>query len=205
MAKIYLGLRDLDDNQVEHDAEQQYAAQLTNAELPTKSPADTAFRAAIDDFVDKRDLVPAAEQALALARTTSANSRAVLEGIMTSRGKNVEGTLRGEGEALQRAGYKLQAVRQPVGDLIQPANFAVTRSDAVGSADGQCHKVVGARTYKVEHAISTNGPWTVGYEGTKSSWTILGLTPGTEYFFRMAAFGPNGWSPWSDIAACRIA
>lgn len=205
MAKIYLGLRDLDDNQVEHEAEQQYAAQLTNTELPTKSPADTAFRAAIDGFVEKRDAVGPAEQALALARTTSANTRTALEGVMVSRSKNVEGTLRGEAEALQRAGYKLQGDRQPVGDLTQPANFAVTRGDAVGSADGQCHKVPGARSYKGEHATSTNGPFTVGYEGTKSSFTMGGLTPGTEYFFRMAALGPNGWSPWSDIAACRIA
>jgi len=99
----------------------------------------------------------------------------------------------------------LRSASEPVGDLPAPANFSVTRSDAEGAVDGQCHKVDGASTYKGEYAVNRDGPWQLGYEGTKSSFTQGGLTPGQMVYFRMAAFGPNGWSPWSDIAQCRVA
>ncbi|MCX6898473.1 MAG: fibronectin type III domain-containing protein [Verrucomicrobia bacterium] len=99
----------------------------------------------------------------------------------------------------------LKGAPEPVGDLPAPADFSVTRSDAEGAVDGQCHKVAGAHNYKGEYAVNRDGPWQLGYEGTKSSFTQGGLTPGQVVYFRFAAFGPNGWSPWSDIAQCRVA
>ncbi|MCX6900391.1 MAG: fibronectin type III domain-containing protein [Verrucomicrobia bacterium] len=99
----------------------------------------------------------------------------------------------------------LKSAYEPVGDLPAPADFAVTRSDAEGAVDGQCHKVTGASSYKGEYAVNRDGPWQLGYEGTKSSFTQGGLTPGVMTYFRFAALGPNGWSPWSDIAQCRVA
>ena len=99
----------------------------------------------------------------------------------------------------------LKGESQPVGDLPAPEDFSVTRSDAEGTVDGQCHKVDGASSYKSETSINRDGPWTLGYEGTKSSFTLGGLTPGVMTYHRMAALGPNGLSPWSDIAQCRIA
>jgi hypothetical protein len=98
----------------------------------------------------------------------------------------------------------LKAARQPVGPLSRPDNFTVTRGDRDGDARCSCKKVNGARSYQGQHARSADGPWTTAYEGTKSSFTIGGLPPG-DYFFRMRAFGTAGWSPWSDIAQCRVA
>ena len=39
-----------------------------------------------------------------------------------------------------------------------------------------------------------------GYEGTKSSFTITGLTSVARYWFRVAAVGAAGQGPWSDQA-----
>ncbi|HEV7473405.1 MAG TPA: fibronectin type III domain-containing protein [Pyrinomonadaceae bacterium] len=36
---------------------------------------------------------------------------------------------------------------------------------------------------------------------TKSSFTVTGLTPGTRYWFRVAAVGAGGQSGWSDPAS----
>lgn len=53
--------------------------------------------------------------------------------------------------------------------------------------------------------MNRDGQWSAGYEDTKSSFTIGGLTLGQMYRFHMVAFGPNKWSLWNDIAQCRVA
>ncbi len=48
---------------------------------------------------------------------------------------------------------------------------------------------------KPQTPVNRDGPWLPGCEGTKCRFTIGGLTPSQMYYFRLAAFGPNGWSP----------
>jgi len=157
----------------------------------------SAYDAAVTDLAEK-------EAAFNLSKTAVGTA---LEGIKTElhgAKTDCEGVTK-EREKLATTRMPIKSPKQSVGDLPKPVNFGITRGDHEGQADGQCHKVDGARSYKVEHATAITGPFTVGYEGTKSSFTIAGLTPGQIYYFRMAALGPNGWSPWSDIAQCRIA
>lgn len=97
---------------------------------------------------------------------------------------------------------KSEASAPPAG--VPPQNFSVTHGDHEGYVDGQCHRVKGARMYKAEHATSASGPWTVGYEGTRSSFTMRDLPVGQECWFRMAAFVGGVWTEWSDPARCRV-
>lgn len=85
-----------------------------------------------------------------------------------------------------------------------PQNFSVTQGDHSGDADGHCNAMRGAKLYRTEHAAGATGPWTEGYEGSKSKFTISGLPPGAELWFRMAAFVGGAWTDWSDPARCRI-
>ena len=85
-----------------------------------------------------------------------------------------------------------------------PQHFFVTQGDHTTEVDGQCDKVPRASLYRVERAASPNGPWTTGYEGKRSSFTIAGLTPGEIGWFRMAAFVGEEWTDWSDPATCRV-
>ncbi|MCX6899417.1 MAG: fibronectin type III domain-containing protein [Verrucomicrobia bacterium] len=205
MAEVALKLDDRIPDEIRTLAIEVKAGLTNNSHFPNGAARAAGLGAsvavydtAVNDLAAKQSLVNLARVAVETA----------LEGIKTElRGAKTdcESVANGNRAMLESAGLPIKAPKQSVGKLPKPASFVVTRGDHEGHADGQCHKVDGARSYKGEHSVSQDGPWTLGYEGTKSSFTIPGLTPGTMYYFRMAAFGTNGWGPWSDITQCRIA
>jgi hypothetical protein len=109
------------------------------------------------------------------------------------------------------AKIKLAAANIPIrGDRVpspaaeKPTSFFVNRGDHDGSVDGGCDRQMVVKIYRVRYGATPTGPFTVGYEGTKSTFTIPNLPPG-EYWFQMAAFAANGgWSEWCDPARCHV-
>jgi titin len=53
--------------------------------------------------------------------------------------------------------------------------------------------------HRVQRATSTGGPWTTVATPTTRSYTVVGLTNGTRYDFRVAAHNPAGWGPPSTV------
>jgi predicted phage tail protein len=53
--------------------------------------------------------------------------------------------------------------------------------------------------YRVQRAASATGPWTTIATPTTRSHTVVGLTNGTRYYFRVAAHNPAGWGPPSTV------
>jgi len=84
--------------------------------------------------------------------------------------------------------------------------LSATAGDHEGEVDLAWDGVAGARSYVIEKSADppTATSWGHGGVATKSRASINGLTPGTRYWFRVAAVGTNGQSGWSDPAT-RIA
>lgn len=206
MAQVQFDPKDFNDDELKTFIENHITSMTNNSHFPTPLGPESfatvtgAFLVALDNQKQKQQ-----QAAEAVRGKLAARKRA--EDALRQRASAIE--LTGADEAaIVSTGFRARGARPspaPGGGATQPANFAVTRGDEEGTVDGQCHKVAGARSYKVEHSTTATGPWTLGYEGTKSSFTIAGLTPGQVYYFHMAAFTTGGWGPWSDLAECRVA
>jgi len=88
----------------------------------------------------------------------------------------------------------------------QPAALSATAGNHEGEIDLAWDTVNGARSYVIEKSGDppTVTSWGNSGVSTKSRATLNGLTPGTRYWFRVAAVGTGGQSGWSDPAT-RIA
>jgi len=75
--------------------------------------------------------------------------------------------------------------------------------DQVGAVDLGLNRVRGAGSYVFHTTRTPNAPesWQHALVSSKSSCTITGLTSGQHCWFRVAAVGAAGQSPWSDNAA----
>ena len=70
---------------------------------------------------------------------------------------------------------------------------------SISSIDAIWSPVTGATSYELQRSLASGmtSPVTTAHTDTSSSAT--GLTPDTEYFFRVRAYIPTGVSDWSDI------
>jgi hypothetical protein len=59
----------------------------------------------------------------------------------------------------------------------------------------------GSYIYQFATDQTLAGGWTDGYKNTKVKGSIIGLTPGTRYFFRLATVSNKGESAWSSIVS----
>lgn len=106
---------------------------------------------------------------------------------------------------LQSGGWDLVASHTtPVGPLHMPANFHATSGDNPGEVDLMCDTQRGVQTHIVEWALTPDGPWTQVYVGRKSSCAAKNLTSGALGWFRMAAVGAAGTSPWAGPISKRV-
>lgn len=59
----------------------------------------------------------------------------------------------------------------------------------------------GTKSYIVECATRTDGPWTQVTMITRVSCNAANLTPGKKYWFHVRAVGAAGLNGWSELAA----
>ena len=203
--KIILNVRDYDDHALVDFATTHDESLVAEAFFTNPDPASAAFMLLVAALGDKLGEITIKEQELAALYIQRDTARGALEDGLEKRAFYVGNKTGVTEDLVRKVGLRLRARPVPVGDLPAPEDFSVTRSDAEGTVDGQCHCVPGASSYKSQQSVNRDGPWLPGYEGTKSSFTLGGLTPGVMTYHRMAALGPNGLSPWSDIAQCRVA
>ena len=90
----------------------------------------------------------------------------------------------------------------PVGAMAQVLNLVATTGDFAGTVDLAWDKVAGSKSYEVQTTTTpdTEASWHHALTAPRSSGTVLGLTSGTKYWFRVAAIGSAGQGAWSDPA-----
>ena len=172
--------------------------------VPTPKVTPTQLTDAVEAVSQQEILLAAAEANVGTQRDILNQKLDTLKGLMTNSADDSTVVVGREAVKMGMLNIPVKSAATPAPVAGPPQNFAVTQGDHTTEADGQCDRVARASLYKGEHASSPSGPWIVGYEGKKSSFTMNGFTPGEEKWFRMAAFVGDQWTDWSDPAKCRI-
>ena len=85
--------------------------------------------------------------------------------------------------------------------MAKPENFKVENGPNPGSVKLSLDKISGANSYVYEYSTvptSAASNWTVGV-GTSTKFTIVGLTSGQQYAFRVAGIGADPTVMYSDV------
>jgi len=84
---------------------------------------------------------------------------------------------------------------------LAPQNLVADFGALEGTSVLNWGSVRGGKSYLVDCASNSNGPWTQVAVTTDTQAVISNLVSGTKYYFRVRALGAAGLGPWSDIAA----
>lgn len=174
--------------------------------VPTPKVTPAQLTAAVTAVSSQEVAVQNAEENLSAQRKLLAEKDAALSVLMETSADDSAIAVNREGTKLTQLNIPIKTApgTAPAPVVGAPQNFTVTQGDHSGEADGHCDAMKGAKLYRAQHAPAATGPWTTGYEGSKSRFTIGGLPPGQEIWFQMAAFVGGMWTNWSDPAKCRI-
>lgn len=86
-----------------------------------------------------------------------------------------------------------------------PGNLRLTTTGISGEILAKCTRIRNARSYHAQHALSADGPWTdIDPVTTSQKILFTGLQRGKDIYVRVKAFGPNGYSGWSDLATIMV-
>lgn len=202
MNKIKLNLRGLGIPEKIARSQQIVAAMTGNASFSTPQPTLVQVTSAASDLNAAYAAAQAARQETKTKISEQNQKEEALDRVLTQLASYVE-SISGEDEAkIMSAGMELRAAQSTTGDLNAPAALAASAGDRDGEIDLAWDKVDNARSYVIERSADppTASSWTHAAVSTRSRVTIEGLTSGTKYWFRVAAVGSGGQSPWSDPA-----
>lgn len=207
MTKPALKLDSLTRNEKKTLAGSMAAGLTANAALvPTPQVTPAQLNTAVTNLTSQEVAVKNAEENLSTQRKVLVEKEDALDVLMITSADDSAVTVNYDATKLSQLNIPVRTTpgSTPAPPTGPPQNFSVTQGDHAGEADGHCDAVKGAKLYRTQQATSASGPWTTGYEGSKSKFTIAGLTSGQEVWFQMAAFVGGQWTDWSDPAKCRI-
>ena len=125
---------------------------------------------------------------------------------LTEIAANLEFQAKGDLSKLAATGFDLKKKPHRSGAPTEvPQNVRVYTTTISGEILAKCKAVPGARSYELQYSYSANGPW-IDIDPSTSSQKMLitGLERGKDIYVRVRAFGPNGYSGWSDIATLMV-
>jgi len=207
MRKIKLNFRQLSITDKIARARQIITAITGNPTFANPTPSLALVTSVIDDLESAHAESLAARQAAKTKTSAQTHREDALDKVMTQLAAYVE-SVSGENEELIRsAGMDMRSLAtSSSGTPAQPSALDATAGDHEGEVDLSWDTVAGARSYVIEKSpdppMATS--WTHAGVSTKSRTSINALTPGTRFWFRVAAVGTSGQSGWSDPAT-RIA
>ena len=125
---------------------------------------------------------------------------AALDLIVSQLANYVENTSGGDPTKITSSGFSVRNPSTPIGDLPAPQDLTALGSDSAGTMDLKWSVVRGAKSYVVERAADGTGPldYTQVDTPTKTRARVNTMTSGQRYWFRVAAVGAAGPSPWSN-------
>ncbi len=170
-----------------------------NVYFPDPIPILTDVQAAVGKYSD--DLNAAA--GLGKISVSAKNkSRSTLEGLLSQLGMFIMFVANGDAAILTSTGYTLTKAPEP-GYIDNPGNVTLTNGITSGELISQVKNVKNAILYF--HEISGTLPtdetmWTKN-QSSKSRFVFTGLTPGKQYWVRVAAVGRGEQIAYSTIAS----
>jgi len=180
-------------------------AMTGNASFPTATrvPTDAqmaAAQAALNTASDEADAAEVIWKEKNAARNVAEDAWDV---VLTARANNCESVTPGNVPALTSTGLPMRSAPAPAGPLGAPQNLRATAGDAEGSVDLMWDLLKGSASNVVQYRAQGAPGWTQAGIVQQSRFTVLGLTPGTLYEFRVHGVGKDGNGPFSDVTVKR--
>jgi len=204
MAKVKLNLQSYSITELFEFARNIVTALTGNADFMTPDPPLTDVSTAADELETAYNESQVARQDSQEKTTIMYDKEDALSKLITRLGLYVENTSTGDEAKIQSAGMD---VRDEAGASAPPAvphALSATAGDMEGEIDLHWEPVSRAKSYIIQQSNDPPGEWTQAGVVTKSKHSVLNLTSGDKYWFRVAAVGTAGQSGWSDPAT-RIA
>ena len=202
MAKVKLNLRSLSPTEKTAKARQIVSSLTGNPDFTTPHPPLTQVTAAADALDDAFADAQTAKQTVLTKNSILRETNDALDGQLRQLASYIESISGDDQSMILSAGVGIKnAVSSSIATpLTAPAGLSAAEGDHDGEIDLNWDKVKNAKSYVVERSIDppTATSWNYETVSSKSSTTIIGLTSGTRYWFRIAAVLAAGQTGWSD-------
>ena len=202
MPKVKLNLKDLSTLEKIAKARQMVTSMTGNANFTTPHPTLAQVTASADEleaaYADVQTIRQTAQTKTSILRDKEFKTETILRQLVAY----VESVGGNDETAILSAGVDVRSAAKPTTAPTPPVSITVIDGDEEGEIDIQWDKVKGAKSYIIERSADppTATSWGNATAAIKSSVSIKGLTPGTRYWFRVAAVLSSGQSGWSDPA-----
>lgn len=144
-----------------------------------------------------------ADQAAKMATVTQRNAELALDNALAAEAAYVQNVTKGDEAGILSAGMDVRSSGHKRGPMPAPMGLSGSAGDLPGEIDLHWDPVYGASSYAIQQTVDPLTPgsaWTVVPASTRSKVSVTGLTPGTRYWFEVAAVGAAGQGPWSAPA-----
>ena len=202
MAKVKLNLRSLSPTEKTAKARQIISSLTGNPDFTTPHPPLTQITAAADALDSAFSDVQTAKQTVLTKNSVLRETSDTLDGQLRQLAAYIESISGDDESKILSAGVGVKnVVTSSIGTpLTAPTGLSAAEGDHDGEIDLNWDKVKNAKSYVIERSVDppTATSWNYETVSSKSSTTIVGLTSGTRYWFRVAAVLAAGQTGWSD-------
>lgn len=206
MSKVKLSLDELSISEKIQLATNITTSMTGNATYPTPNPKLSDIQTLAQALRDAAAKAEEKRRESQIATIAQEEAEDALDASLTLLGSYVENTSGGIEALILSAGMDVRAEAEKSGIPATPGPVAATTGDDAGEIDLTWSRVKGAKSYIIQHATSpetVDADWKFATTSTKSSATVTGLPSGTRLWFRVAATGSAGQSPWSAPTPAR--
>ena len=202
MARVKLNLRNLSITDKIAKGRQIVTAMTDNARFASPNPPLSDITTALDDLQNAFALVQAARSEVTTKTVNQDNAEAKLDQALTQLAGYVESVAGKDDTVITSAGMETKSSRSAPTVPTAPLGLSATAGEHEGEINLTWKPVVNARSYIVEFSLdpATPNSWTHTGVATAANKTLISLTSGKRYWFRVAAVGAVGQSGWSEHA-----
>ena len=201
MGKVKIAIRGLSVPQKIALAQKRQKALTNNPDFPDAAGPLTNYTARSNELeqahTNRNDLATQ----LSVAQATLDTAEAAWNQESALLGTYVQMRSGGHDGRIVSGGHEISGRPHKARPLSKPTSVAATMGDQLGCLDLVWDPVDGARVYVVEVCTDpAANAWQQAATTGRSKSALKGLTPGVQYYIRVAPIGATGQGPWSDPA-----
>jgi hypothetical protein len=197
MAQVKLGFRQMTVPEKIQVSKSVITLMTGNLSYPTPNPTLAAVTTAITNLEKAYEAAhDGGKSKTAFMRT----QEKALIGLIVQLTAYIQVASGGDSNIILSSGMQVRSTATPPQPLPQPEAVKVMTSSNEGEVNLKWQPIYTAVAYVIQQSLDGNTNWTESGNSTKSNIAIGGLVSGSRAFFRVAAIGPKGQSPWSSPA-----
>ena len=175
----------------------------SNPNAPGNAAALGVFSNAQADLIAANDTYEAARQTLANLLSIRNDAASNWTSAITGLAGVTQSVTQGDATKILSTGFDVRSGPTPPPPASAPGPITVKLNGTPGVSKLSWPRVQDAKSYIVEQSADpiTETSWEQVDTPTKASCEIAGAEPGKVVWFRIAAVGANGTSPWSGPAS----